>query len=180
MKGPMRLLFAFLIGIFLSACAATYNHQVLKDARSKLEKGQGVFIATPKNGWYGKTEYKKSGKMTANAVKAAFSKFSNNVYISEDCRGRECLTTIPTEEYAYYVEPEILHWEDRATEWSGVPDKIEIRISIDDSKLKAEIASVVIDGKSKWTTFGGDHPQDLLPEPVNSICAITILGISNA
>lgn len=34
------------------------------------------------------------------------------------------------------------------------------------SKLKAEIVSVVIDGKSKWT-LTGDHPQNLLPEPVN-------------
>ncbi|WP_254924651.1 DUF4823 domain-containing protein [Aeromonas sp. A35_P] len=29
------------------------------------------------------------------------------------------------------------------------------------------------EGKSKWATFGGDHPQDLLPEPtekyVNSL-----------
>ena len=121
------------------------------------ERGKGVFISTPKNGWYGKTEYKNSGKMTASAMKAAFSKFSNNVYISEDCMGKECLSIISTEEYAYYVETEILHWEDRATKWSGMPDRIEIRISIYDSRLKAEIASVVIDGKSKWTTLGGDH-----------------------
>jgi uncharacterized protein DUF4823 len=156
------------IGIFLSACSATYNQQVLKEPAVKLERGKGIFISTPTNGWYGKIEYKNSGKMTANAVKAAFSRFSNDVFISAECLGLECLKIIPAAKYPYYVEPEILHWEDRATEWSGIPDRIEVKISIYNSELGSEIASSVITGTSKWATFGGDHPQDLLPEPLNS------------
>jgi Domain of unknown function (DUF4823) len=163
----MKVLLIALIGIFFSGCAASYNQQILKSPTSKLERGKGVFISTPKNGWYGKIEYKNSGKMTANTLKAAFFRFSNNIYISEDCFGLKCLKTMPTEKYAYYIEPDILHWEDRATEWSGIPDRIEVKISIYDAALGAEIASAVISGKSKWTTLGGDHPQDLLPEPVN-------------
>jgi hypothetical protein len=166
-EGIMRSLFSLLIGIFLSGCAANYQQQVLKDATSKLERGKGVFISTPKNGWYGKTEYKDSGKITANSMKAAFARFSNNIYVTEECLELQCLKIIPTAQYVYYVNPEILHWEDRATEWSGIPDKLEIKISIYDAKLGTELASTVIIGKSKWATFGGDHPQDLLPEPVN-------------
>jgi uncharacterized protein DUF4823 len=150
----MKVLLIVSIGIFLSGCAATYNQQILKSPTSKLERDKGVFISTPKNGWY---------VMTANALKAAFSRFSNNIYISEDCSGLECLKIIPTEKYAYFAEPDILHWEDRATEWSGLPDRIEVKISIYDAALGAEIASAVKSGKSKWATFGGDHPEDLLP-----------------
>lgn len=69
--------------------------------------------------------------------------------------------------FEYYVIPEILHWEDRATEWSGIPDKIQVKISIYEGKTWKEVASTIISGKSKWATFGGDHPQDLLPEPLN-------------
>ena len=54
-----------------------------------------------------------------------------------------------TEKYAYYAVPDILHWEDRATEWSGIPDKIELKISIYDVTLGSEIASAVVSGKSK-------------------------------
>jgi hypothetical protein len=75
---------------------------------------------------------------------------------------------VPSEVYAYYVESEILHWEDRATEWSGIPARIEIKISIYDSSSNAEITAVVVSGRSKWGIFGGDHPQDLLHERVNS------------
>ena len=74
-------------------------------------------------------------------------------------------------QYRYYVAPEILHWEDRATEWSGRPDRIEVQISIYDVNMQTEIASSVITGKSAWATFGGDHPQDLLPEPTNAYVA---------
>ena len=63
--------------------------------------------------------------------------------------------------------PEILHWKDRATEWSGIPDKIEVKLSVYESNSEKELASTVLSGKSKWATFGGDHPQDLLAEPLN-------------
>lgn len=62
----------------------------------------------------------------------------------------------------------ILHWEDRATEWSGKKDKIEIKLSIYGAEGNQEIAGTIIGGKSKWATFGGDHPQDLLPEPIQA------------
>jgi hypothetical protein len=61
--------------------------------------------------------------------------------------------------------PEILSWEDRATEWSGIPDSIEIKLSLYDGASGQELSSVVITGKSKWATLGGDHPQDLLAAP---------------
>jgi uncharacterized protein DUF4823 len=163
----MRTLLRFLIVVFLAGCSATYSRQIVKQPTAKLERDKGVFISTPKDGWYGKIQYKNSGKMTAAAIKTAFSRYSSNVYVTEECFRSECLKIIPASKFAYYVEPEILHWEDRATEWSGIPDKITIKISVHDVALGSGIASSVIDGESKWATFGGDHPQDLLPEPVS-------------
>jgi hypothetical protein len=63
----------------------------------------------------------------------------------------------------YYAVPEILHWEDRATEWSGIKDKLEIKLTVYEAARPAPVASTVLSGKSKFMTFGGDHPQDLLP-----------------
>ncbi|MOA60072.1 hypothetical protein D3C78_1848620 [compost metagenome] len=42
---------------------------------------------------------------------------------------------------------------------------IEIQVVIYDTLSKKNIANSSFKGKSKWATFGGDHPQDLLPEP---------------
>ena len=79
-----------------------------------------------------------------------------------------CLKSNTAGPFDYYVIPEILHWEDRATEWSGLPDKIEVKIIVYDGGTGNEVASTLISGQSKWATFGGDHPQDLLPEPLNN------------
>lgn len=163
----MRLLIALSLALGLSACASTYTNQVVTAPTAKLERGRAVVVATPKNGSYGGKDYPASGRQTANAVRAAFAKFSDKVVVNIRCSDLACLQAESANGGdAYLVVPEILHWEDRNTEWSGIPDRVEVKIVIADSRRHAEVASTVIAGKSKWATFGGDHPQDLLPEPI--------------
>jgi len=164
----MRNIFLLFVIVILSGCAAKYNQVDLHTPMSGFEKGKSVLIATPENGTYGDIAYSSSGRMTALSVKAAFSRFSNNIKISKKCNDFECLKNDESAIFNYYVIPEILHWEDRATEWSGRPDKIEVKVSIYDSETENALASTIIKGKSKWLTFGGDHPQDLLTEPLNA------------
>ncbi len=164
MKSKMLFL---LIVILATGCASSYKYNELKPVATKLDGTQGVLISTPQDGWYGNNQYRNSGKMTVNALQSAFSKYASRVDVVDFCHGDDCLSGIDTEKYGYYVKPEILHWEERATEWSGKPDRIEIQLVIFDAATKKEIANSSYTGKSKWATFGGDHPQDLLPEPTN-------------
>ena len=78
--------------------------------------------------------------------------------------------------YKYLVYPTILHWEDRATEWSAIPDRVEVKIDIIESTTAKLLDSVVIKGKSGLATFGGDHPQDLLPKPVGEFVSTLFDG----
>ena len=39
-------------------------------------------------------------------------------------------------------------------------------MAIINAKTRKTIDSAIIKGKSGLATFGGDHPQDLLPKPV--------------
>jgi hypothetical protein len=147
-------------------CTSTYKSTNLTVPAAKLERGKSVVIATPANGAYGNREYAGSGKITALAVRAAFAKFTNAAKVSTECKDLNSLKEKGPSQSDYCVVPEILHWEDRATEWSGRPDRIEILLSIYEGTSWKELASVSIAGKSKWATFGGDHPQDLLAEPI--------------
>lgn len=162
----MKRIFLVSLATLLSACAATYKHEVVSAPSAKLERGKAILIATPKNGFYESKEYASSGRQAAAATQAAFARFSNQVTISSRCADLTCLQSEGGPTYAYYVVPEILHWEDRNTEWSGIPDRVEVKFLVADAKSAKEIASTVISGKSKWATFGGDHPQDLLPAPL--------------
>lgn len=153
--------------LFLSGCSSSYKYNEYQAPEVKLAQNVSVVISVPENGWYGQTEYKNSGRMTANVIRSAFSKNTQKVTVTSNCKGKECLNSIDSNEYGYFIEPIILHWEDRATEWSGKSDKIEIQMITYDLKTKKEIANTTFSGKSKFMTLGGDHPQDLLDEPAN-------------
>ena len=163
-----RVLMTTVALLFLAGCTSTYRHSDLQVALVKLDPSIGVLISTPENGWYNNTQYQNSGRMTANAVRAAFAKNAKKTDLVSGCKDEECLNEIDIEKYGYFVKPVILSWEDRATEWSGKPDRIEIQIVIFDAVTKQEIANSTYTGKSKWATFGGDHPQDLLAEPTDT------------
>jgi hypothetical protein len=131
-----------------------------------MTPGASIAVATPRNGSYGDKVYPDSGIATANAVRSAFARHAGEVTVVPGCQMEACLReAVPSA--SYFAVPEILHWEDRATEWSGKKDKLEIRLSIYSTSQGNVIASTVLSGKSKWATFGGDHPQDLLSEPLN-------------
>jgi len=166
MHTHLRRFFILSLAALLLACASTYKNEVVFKPSAKLERGRAVLVATPKNGFYNKEEYPSSRRQTAAVTQAAFARFSNQVAVSSSCTDLACLQTEGKQHYAYFVVPEILHWEDRATEWSGKPDRIEVKLVVFDGQSAMEIASIIISGKSKWGTFGGDHPQDLLSEPI--------------
>lgn len=164
----MRFILLLFVVIVISGCAAKYDQVNLATPEVKFSKEASVIIATPANGFYETTEYRSSGKMTALAVRSAFIRKSRNTRINSHCENLECLKKDHPTGFNYYVVPEILHWEERATEWSGIPDKIEIQLSVYEQGTWNELASTHIKAKSKLATFGGDHPQDLLPEPLNN------------
>jgi hypothetical protein len=163
----MRIPILLILAILISGCASMYEQNVLTQPTARLVTGKSVVIATPANGFYESTEYRASGRATALAIRAAFARFSNMITVVPECSDLVCLKGIQTSRFDYYVIPEILHWEDRATEWSGKPDRITIKVSIHEGQNWKELASTIISGTSKWATLGGDHPQDLLPEPLN-------------
>lgn len=151
--------------VLLGGCAATYKRSDLSSTQAQLDRSRSVLIAMADDGSYGAQVYTGSGQATSLAVRAAFAKFAKSTFVAKLCQDVACLSSQPQPEARYYVVPEILHWEERATEWSGRSDRIEIKLSIYDDRSN-EIAATIVSGKSKWATFGGDHPQDLLPEPL--------------
>jgi hypothetical protein len=154
----------------LVACVHTYEQFRTAAAPTSpplVAATAGIYVAVPGDGRYGDREYLGSGRMTANALDAAFARHAARVTVAPAVRPIEdVLADARNRGFSYVVYPVILHWEDRATEWSGKPDRITVKITLivaDSGKIHDE---VMITGKSRWATFGGDHPEDLLPEPI--------------
>ena len=102
------------------------------------------------------------------AIKAALYKHLRKIIEGRHVESyEEALQTAKNTNIDYLIYPTILHWEDRATEWSSKADKIELQIVVTDTKTNFEVSSVRIKSHSSWWTFGGDHPQDLLDKPIS-------------
>lgn len=162
----MKLWAGILTVILLAGCADSHAVRAVRSPTAQLSPSASVYVALPKDGAYGSTTYYGSGLSTATAVQAAFLIYTDKVTVAE--RNEDlpaALESAKVKGHDYVCQPIILHWEDRATEWSGIPDKISVKYSLYKTTSGEEVASSVIEGSSGLGTLGGDRPQDLLQEP---------------
>lgn len=156
----------------LSGCADT--HQLARATGKALTVNQqaSAYVGLPKDGRFGNTLYSGSGALTAQAVAVAFSPYFGKVTVGikhEDFSIAQ--QTAKAGGYSYLLYPDILHWEDRATEWSGRPDQASVKVSVIDANTGEILDSAVVSGKSGLATFGGDRPEHLLPKPLADYAA---------
>jgi len=163
---PAALLVTLLAAFLLGGCVGIYEQRVVTAPESALEEGASVAIARPADGHYGETRYEGSGRAAAASVRAAFAAHSDRVEAFAICQSVNCLRGHTGNGFDYYAVPRILHWEERATEWSGRPDRIRVKLSVYAADGESPLASSIIIGESNLLTLGGDHPQDLLREPI--------------
>jgi len=148
------------------------SHQVVRSDASpdaRIDATFTIYIAVPVDGVYGATTYcyRGSGQNTAQIIHSAFAKRSRSTKVGRSAQSfDEARDTALSNNWGYLVYPIILHWEDRATGWSGISDRVEVKIEVVEAATDRSVASAVIKGNSGLATFGGDHPQDLLPKPI--------------
>jgi len=165
-----RIVVLMFLCFLLSACADSKDiirvgGSVLNN--KKLTADDSFYISIPADGTYGATTYSGSGTMTSRLLLSAFSKRARNVQMAKTPQGfKDDLQAAREGNLGYLVYPTIMHWEDRATEWSGKPDRVEVKVEVFETPSGSLFDSVIIKGRSGLATFGGDHPQDLLPDPM--------------
>ncbi|WP_231708982.1 DUF4823 domain-containing protein [Pseudomonas denitrificans (nom. rej.)] len=153
------------------------THFVKDGKPTGLPAHSSYYVALPEDGQYGAKPYPGSGKMTSSIIKSTLQKNSQKVTSSNRVEDfDQALNSARIGGYSYLVFPTILHWEDRATEWNFMRDKVEVKIDIVDVFSGEAESSTVIDGKSGIATLGGDHPQDLLPDPINEYFRSALYG----
>lgn len=142
------------------------------DAPRRLGAADSVYVAIPTDGSYEAITYTGSGALTAQVVQDRFARRLRRVRVGRVQETFEdALKRASADGFSVLVYPSILHWEDRATEWSGLPDNVAVKLDLVEVPSGRPVTSAMITGKSGWATLGGDHPQDLLPKPVEDFVA---------
>ncbi|MBQ4488863.1 MAG: DUF4823 domain-containing protein [Ruminobacter sp.] len=119
---------------------------------------------------YGKV-YDLSGIYFSNCMKDIATHYNPSVKLAKNVSSELNMITELREkkDVDYLIFGNINNWEDHATEWNGIPDRINIDIKLYDVASGNVLAEEHFMSSSKWATFGGDHPQDLLAKPIIDI-----------
>jgi len=146
-----------------ASAAPKFTVNDIVNSGAKLNGQNSVLIAVPRDGSFGGRVYSGSGVQTAEATRNVFARKLNKVSLESET-GEDTsagLAKAVSGGYSHFCQLEILHWEDRNTEWSGKRDKIEVKFTLYDAATGQIVRSSTIASVSKFWTFGGDHPQEL-------------------
>jgi hypothetical protein len=166
----MRHFATILLLIAITGCSSKYRVDSYESPTTRLGKQASFYVALPTDGQYEERVYQGSGASTARAVATALLIHVDKV-VTGTASGEQLQSALATARergLSHVFHVVILHWEDRATEWSGITDKITLKLAVYETQSGKPVSSTVTSASSKWGTWGGDHPQDLLPEPTKT------------
>ena len=161
-----RLVLIASISLAFAGCFA--KREIVPGAQmigdSAVAKADTVAIMLPKDGSYNGTVYAGSGKMVAAKIKqATFGKVQASEIV-ETTNQKDAVTYCKDKGIRFLVQPSILHWEDRATNWSGMRDFIKIEVLLVNPRDSSTVNSIMFNASSSWWTLVNTPPEDMLDE----------------
>ncbi len=166
------LMTLFIVLPLLSGCVSKYRVDAIEVPPASIPSGSHFYVMLSGDGKYGDEVYTGSGLKVSASLQRALRAHGAEVTLATQIEDLEqAVRTAQLGNIAYVVWPIILHWEDRATEWSGRSDRITMYYEIYNTIVGERLASTTVSASSKWATFGGDHPEDLVPKTFRDFLA---------
>jgi hypothetical protein len=167
-----RLILLLAAALSLPACTASYTERETSGTEAtsiRLDRDKPVYVARPADGKYGNRAYPGSGSIVSQKTAAAYSRHSRRVQTAPSIvTDREQLLAAARAAGAgYLVIPTISHWEQRATEWSGIPARISIGMVTIDVATGQELRSGYLESRSAVMTLVRPNPDRLVQHMVD-------------
>ncbi len=154
--------------IVQSGCTSYHIDQTANNnSPPKFDRTGSAYVSVCEDGRYDSEIYHGSGIATAQIITNEFSKFFSNVATGTGLETYdEAMKSALYGGHKYLIYPSIKQWEDHVTEVTEIRDKVKLKVIVVETLSGDQLDSVIISGKSKFFTIGGDQPQDLLATPV--------------
>jgi len=153
----------------IAACSHTYDVRSSDRATDGplLQRGASILTGLPLDGYDEHYAYYDSGQLTTDAIVAALRPFTEAVETAEMPETREEYEARAREASLRYVLfPEIMIWKDRDTRRWGLPDLMEVRLTLADAGTGEILDTTTISGTSRTGLSWNDRPEDLLRAPL--------------
>lgn len=181
MRGEFLMAFVMTAALGLGACTSTYQQREtsgVEASSARLDPGRTVFVSILADGRFGSRTYGGTGLLVAQKTAASFSRYARRVEIggSPAASRAELLAAARKAGAGYLVVPTITHWEQRATEWSGIPSRVSIGLVVIDAETGLEVRSSLLESRSAIMTLMRPNTdalaQHLLDEHVSALYGV--------
>ena len=151
---PIRSV-VFAASALLASCASheTTRAQLFDDLPA-ASADTPVRVVRPADGAYADKVAAGSGVVVANRLVELLSARFRDVQAVD-------AAPVAASQRTLEITPELRHWEDRATNWSGISDKIRVQLRLRDLPTDKG-RQLTFAAKSSWFTFVNAPPEDLL------------------
>ena len=117
-----------------------------------------------KDGAYGGKTYKGSGLNVSKIILRTLRNVQPLAQLVEETNEADAIKIAKQKDASYLIVPDLLHWEDRATAWSGYRDKVKIELRFLSLNPIETISSQTYYTTNNSITFLNTKPEDLLDE----------------
>lgn len=150
----------------LGGCAYTHAIYSSESHVPRLTAASRLCVLSAIDGVYQGDPYEGSGKEVAVRVKNALAMpipQTRLIDSTDEIEGAQRCTESGAQ---YMLAPSIQHWEDRATQWSGLRDLIRIQVRL--IQLQPPPPKILKTGyfeaRNGWLTFVNNPPEELLSQ----------------
>jgi hypothetical protein len=159
--------------VLMSGCA--YQKTTLLPPQSSTPLHvSGLCVMTAVDGSYNGKPYIGSGREVSNQVLAAMRSKALDSIIVNATDKQEATKQCSAQGANHLVIPSILHWEDRATNWSGLRDLIRIELQVTQIDPPKLLKVGTFEARNSWFTFVNNPPEDLLDEKFSKFVTETV------
>lgn len=147
-------------------CGSARVYESRLDASFRIPRDAPIYVMRAADGGHrGRTE-RGSGLAASREVTTALSYQNPLVELAESSEPRtEVLALAQSRGFAFVVDPEVVLWENRATNWSGRPDRVRIVIRLFDATDGRALDATTISATGpSLLDLGG--PAELLRKPL--------------
>ncbi len=166
----MRKLLLVALLIVMAVAAGCTTRYTVTDATPpvtpKLERGQSVYVAVPKDGSFGDRTYADSGQQTATSLQAALTQYASLVLVGTQYEDPQAAMESATAKKARYVfVPVITNWVHRLSTLSAKSSGVSLTVTVYDLNREGEDKRVLqknlrVQGRN--VSFANQHPGEIL------------------
>ena len=169
-----RLVWLLLLPAVLSCAYASIQREPGLP-KAEPDPSAQVVVLVPVDAAFGGKVYPGTGRFVAEHTLAALRHRFPLAQLLDEHDEHAALARARQDSIAFLISPVILHWEDRATNWSGMRDKVQIELRLLRVEPPELVQSVLFEARNNSFTLFDDKPEVLLDEDFdNAVLALVV------